>query len=455
MNVVTIDALSTALDSLASCARATPESGCESFREHLERAPADDAASVEPALPRAPTPKPAESRKDTPADAEPAASVPVGEHDEPPAEESEEHESPLVAALVAAAPIVDPVPLELPDEAVAASPVIEAAPESPERSAPALPVPEDVASVLVPDSLPVEPIAEVAAELPATPTEDRPRPAPTESARPNPRPEPVLRPEFTASQPVAEAPVVVEAAPPEKPDKSPREERLAVDPLAPDDALALHDAAPIELPAEAVLPVPEVSSERSHSTARPTESAAAPASQPAAADAVTAPATTVDRLAERLLPRHAEPARGFVEVDPARFLHRVARAFEAARERGGDVRLRLHPPELGALKLEVRMVGEQLTARLEAETQAARTLLLDSLPQLRERLAEQGLKVERFDVELSDRRPPDQPQGRPDHRPPDGGAERPRRPTPAVTPTESTERPTVRGRHAGQINVFV
>jgi flagellar hook-length control protein FliK len=52
-----------------------------------------------------------------------------------------------------------------------------------------------------------------------------------------------------------------------------------------------------------------------------------------------------------------------------------------------------------------------MTAKVEAETATVRNLLLDNLPTLRERLAEQNIKVEQFDVGLSDRSPgglPDQ-----------------------------------------------
>ena len=88
------------------------------------------------------------------------------------------------------------------------------------------------------------------------------------------------------------------------------------------------------------------------------------------------------------------------EVDRARFVQRVARAFHAADEQGGQVRLRLSPPELGALRLEVTVRDGVMTARLETETQSAKNLLLDHMPMLRERLAEQNIRVERFDVDL-------------------------------------------------------
>jgi flagellar hook-length control protein FliK len=87
-------------------------------------------------------------------------------------------------------------------------------------------------------------------------------------------------------------------------------------------------------------------------------------------------------------------------VDTARFVGRVARAFHFAQERGGTLQLRLSPPELGALRLELTVHEGVLSASLEAETPAARRLLLDNLPALREKLAEQNVRVERFDVDL-------------------------------------------------------
>lgn len=114
-----------------------------------------------------------------------------------------------------------------------------------------------------------------------------------------------------------------------------------------------------------------------------------------------------------------------VTVDAARLIQRVARAFAATGDGTGEVRIRLSPPELGALRLDVRVQDGAMIARLETETAAARTTLIENLPALRERLAEQGVRIERFDVELmqrhgggsseqpADRRPPDQPAPQP------------------------------------------
>lgn len=92
--------------------------------------------------------------------------------------------------------------------------------------------------------------------------------------------------------------------------------------------------------------------------------------------------------------------RALPQVDAARFVGRVARAFETAQQRGGTLHLRLSPPELGSVKLELTVEHGTLTASLETETNAARQTLLHHLPALRERLAEQNIRIERFDVDV-------------------------------------------------------
>jgi len=89
------------------------------------------------------------------------------------------------------------------------------------------------------------------------------------------------------------------------------------------------------------------------------------------------------------------------DVERLRFVQRVARAIgTSATADGGQMRLRLSPPELGSLRMEIVVRQGTVTAHVEAETTAARDVLLENLPALRERLAEQNIKLERFDVDL-------------------------------------------------------
>lgn len=148
----------------------------------------------------------------------------------------------------------------------------------------------------------------------------------------------------------------------------------------------------------------------SQSTAAPPVSGSSAASHPQEASrppaATTQPAVGAEQSLSRL-PQHAiarsesqrhNPAP--VPVDSARFISRVAKAFAAAQHRDGEIRLRLSPPELGSLRLQVSVQDGVMTARLETETEAARATLVNNLPALRERLEGQGIRVERFDIDL-------------------------------------------------------
>lgn len=133
----------------------------------------------------------------------------------------------------------------------------------------------------------------------------------------------------------------------------------------------------------------------------PTERSAPIGEQPTPHDPLTESAATERQETQR-------PA-----IDPARFVSRVAGAFEAAQRRGGGpIEIRLSPPELGTMQLKLEVREGVLTASIETENHAARNALLDNLPALRERLAEQEIRVEKFDVDV--RQDSGQSQAEPD-----------------------------------------
>lgn len=148
-------------------------------------------------------------------------------------------------------------------------------------------------------------------------------------------------------------------------------------------------AAATAIDAMSAMAAVDTSSTAAHSSAPDALPGIAASSKPPAAFVKSASGT-----------EEAAPRPG--EVDPARFLQRVVKAFESAHQRDGEVRLRLHPAELGALSIEVKVQDSVLTARVQAETLEARATIVDNLPALRERLAEQGIRIERFDVDLMD-----------------------------------------------------
>lgn len=152
---------------------------------------------------------------------------------------------------------------------------------------------------------------------------------------------------------------------------------------------ATQAAKPLEPAAELA---PEVQTE---STATPRESG------------TPQPAATSNSAGAERTNGIAKPATGPAEalpaVDPARFVTRVARAFDLAQERGGGpIEIRLSPPELGSLQVKIELKEGVLSAALEAETPAARQTLLDNLPALRDRLEQQQIRIDKFDVDVRD-----------------------------------------------------
>lgn len=84
-----------------------------------------------------------------------------------------------------------------------------------------------------------------------------------------------------------------------------------------------------------------------------------------------------------------------------RLVQRVLRGFEQLGNGDGQVKLRLHPPQLGSLQMTVRIDGSQVTAKLEVENALAQDALNANLPKLKEKLAEQGLYIEKFEVQIT------------------------------------------------------
>ncbi len=79
---------------------------------------------------------------------------------------------------------------------------------------------------------------------------------------------------------------------------------------------------------------------------------------------------------------------------------RVLRAHVGARD--SQVRIQLDPPELGRVRVDIRMRNDTLFLHVETETTAGRDLLNSRLGQLREALQQQGILVERANVQMRD-----------------------------------------------------
>ncbi len=98
----------------------------------------------------------------------------------------------------------------------------------------------------------------------------------------------------------------------------------------------------------------------------------------------------------------AQRADVLTQAERVRLVQRVSRSFARLGPMGGQISLKLHPPQLGALNVQVRMEGRSMAAKLTTESGAARDAILESLPVLRKRLAEQGFDISSFQVEVAD-----------------------------------------------------
>lgn len=86
-------------------------------------------------------------------------------------------------------------------------------------------------------------------------------------------------------------------------------------------------------------------------------------------------------------------------ADRVRLIQRVSRAFQRIGDHSGNIRIRLSPPTLGAVRVEIQLQDTVMNARLVTETEAARSAIQEHLTELQARLKEQGIQIERIEVE--------------------------------------------------------
>lgn len=83
-----------------------------------------------------------------------------------------------------------------------------------------------------------------------------------------------------------------------------------------------------------------------------------------------------------------------------KLVQRVLKGLEQLSNGGGQVKLRLHPPELGTLQMTLKIEANVMSAHLEVENSLAKEALLNNLQSLRDRLSDQGMSIDRFEVEV-------------------------------------------------------
>ena len=96
------------------------------------------------------------------------------------------------------------------------------------------------------------------------------------------------------------------------------------------------------------------------------------------------------------MPEISEPES---DSPDARNAARIASGLQSlSNHRGGTVTVRLAPPQLGAVRIQLQLQGAAVSAVLLTETASAGALLEQYLGQLRVALEVQGLSVERLNV---------------------------------------------------------
>lgn len=90
------------------------------------------------------------------------------------------------------------------------------------------------------------------------------------------------------------------------------------------------------------------------------------------------------------------------QVDEERFASRVVRGLTTMiNQRGGSMTMRLDPPELGQLRVQMTIHRGTVTAQFTASTAQAQALLEKNIATLRVSLENQGLTVDRLSVSTS------------------------------------------------------
>ncbi|HCS52896.1 flagellar hook-length control protein FliK [Rubinisphaera sp.] len=98
----------------------------------------------------------------------------------------------------------------------------------------------------------------------------------------------------------------------------------------------------------------------------------------------------------------AEVVRPVLDTSKSEVPQKLASFIQQAAEQGKALKIRLHPPELGTLQIEVNRLNGQVTAKIEVESAAARSVIFEQLGLLKESLTQQGIKVDQLQVEINE-----------------------------------------------------
>lgn len=100
------------------------------------------------------------------------------------------------------------------------------------------------------------------------------------------------------------------------------------------------------------------------------------------------------------------------ESQVERWANRIGESIVQAANGGQVLRMRLHPPELGLLQIEVTRAQGLVTARLDMENAQAHRAILENLPQLHEMLSRSHTPIDRIELNILESRAEPESQSR-------------------------------------------
>jgi|GEM_PF-2255702 len=98
----------------------------------------------------------------------------------------------------------------------------------------------------------------------------------------------------------------------------------------------------------------------------------------------------------------ATPVGSPVDVKQVEHLvERITGAVRQSQSTGQQLKIRLSPPELGTLQIEVSLKNGEYTAKLEVQNNRVQKVINDNLAQLKDSLAKTGISIDRIEVQIN------------------------------------------------------
>jgi len=118
-------------------------------------------------------------------------------------------------------------------------------------------------------------------------------------------------------------------------------------------------------------------------------------------DKVTSPHWVREAIMDRGHAPDATTKQGARPI-PLYVVNHVARQISLSLHRGeNNIRLQLKPPQLGAIQIDMHMKDSVLKIGMTTENNSVKEFLVSSIQELRDSLVQQGVKLEKLDVQVN------------------------------------------------------